>query len=133
MRFILSGILYFCAIGILLCAGVAQADVFNDAFDTNLNQISDVSSYEPVENPQRTLPIYIGILAGWTGFMGINMMIHIVLGAYEYMTAHDNAEKVLTAKKRIRNVIYAALILISGYILVAALFGIFGGITGYGG
>jgi len=117
----------------LVIPGVARADVFNDqAFGENLNQILDVSGYESVENPQQTLPLYIGVLIGWTGFIGINMMIQIVLGAYEYMTAHDNAEKVLAAKKRFRNTIYAAIILVSGYILVAVIVGIFGDVTGYG-
>ena len=131
MRFISNLIMCgYAAVMLVMIPCIAQADVFNDAFDGNLNQISDVSGYERIDDPQTKLPLYIGALIGWTGFIGINMMIQIVLGTYEYMTAHDHAEKVLAAKKRFRNTIYASIILVSGYILVAVIVGIFSVATG---
>lgn len=109
----------------LITATLVQAQTAVDnAFNQNLNQVSDVSGYEKVDDPNSAMPLYIGGVIAWTSFLGVIMLIQILLGGYEYMTAHDNAEKVLAAKKRIRNAVYAALILVSGYILVAAAIGV---------
>ena len=121
-------------LALVLNASVVLADTVKDVgFGDNLNQISDVSGYNAIDNPAEKLPLYIAGLIGWTGFMGINMTIQVILGGYEYMSAQDKAEKVVAAKKRIRNTIYAALILVSGYIIVGTFVGLFALITSYQG
>ena len=117
---------------LLVAGSAARADVFSEqGFGDNLKQIAEESAYTAIDNPGQTLPIYIAALVGWTGLLGINIFIQVIMAAYEYMTAHDNAEKVMMAKKRIRNVIYSAIILVAGYLLVAAMVAVLGDVTGY--
>jgi len=108
---------------VLVCLGFSPvyATTVKDSFNDNLNKVSDTSDYEAINNPNNSLPLYIGGLIAWTSFLGIIMIIQIILGGYEYMTAHDSADKIASAKKRIRNAIYAAIILAGGYVLAATV------------
>ena len=109
----------------------SAADVFSEGFGGTLGKITAVTGYKNV--PANYLPTYIGVLIGWTAFLGVTIVVQIILAGYEYMTAQDNEEKVSKAKARIRNVILAGIILVGGYILAAVVVTFWTKFTGYGG
>jgi len=110
---------------------VAQAQNIGDAFGDTLNKIPDATGYEKVE--ASILPKQIGLLIGWVGFLGVVLLINLVLAGYEYMTARGQAERIENAKKRIRHVIIAAVIITGMYIAAAFVVYIFASMTGYQG
>jgi len=101
-------------------------------FGENLNTIADESGYERINNPEESISMYVGILLGWTGFLGVNIIIQIFLAAYEYMTAQGKEDKVIIARKRIKNVIISAIILVGGYLIVSIIINWASFFTGYG-
>ena len=114
----------FCAIA---------ADVIRDeGFGTNLNTIATESEYSKITDPQESLSLYMGGLIAWVGMLGIFILIQIFLAAYEYMTAQGNEEKVIAARKRIKNVVIAAIILVGGYLIVSIIIKWTTAFTGYG-
>lgn len=109
----------------------AEAADINNSFGSELNKIIKADSgYTEVNNPIEKLSAHVGLLLGWTTVIGVVMLIHMVLAGYEYMTAHGEPEKILAAKKRVRNVIIATVILIGGLIIDALVVSLWSAITG---
>lgn len=113
-------------------AAPAFAQGISDSFGSRLDDVLvGDKGYQGVENPATALPAYIGFLIGWTAVVGIVMLVHLIVAAYEYMTAAGDTEKVANAKKRIRNAIVAALLLAAGYIIATLVAYAWGSVTGY--
>lgn len=74
---------------------------------------------------------YIGVLLQWTPFLGIPIMIHLLLGSYQWMTAAGNSEKVEAAKKRIRDALIGSLILVALYLIAYFFVQVLSSTTGY--
>ena len=111
----------------LVCAKIGDWDdkLENSGEKTKVYNVEDSDSGAAISK-------YVGILIGWTAFLGITLMIHLVLAGYEWMTAQGNTEKVDHAQKRIRNVIIGSIILIALYLIAYYLINSLSGITGYG-
>ncbi len=118
----------FCFMPAVLATNTASEKGFNE----NLNIVANESEYAPIDNPQKKLAWYIGSLIAFGGLLGIFILIQITIAAYEYMTAQGNEEKVISAKKRIRNVVIAAVILVGGYLLAYLVINWGAEFTGYG-
>lgn len=110
----------------------SAAAVEDKGFGGNLNVIANESEYKQIESPQQEFSVYIGALIAFTGMLGIFILAQILIASYEYMTAQGNEEKVTTARKRIRNVIIAAVILVTGYLISSVIIKWGMDFTGYG-
>lgn len=122
-------------VGMLSLGGGAPvfAQGINDSFGSRLDDvIVGESGYQNIEDPITALPAYVGFLIGWTAVIGIVMLVQLVWAGYEYMTATGDSDKVGRAKKRIRNVVFATILLAAGYIIATFVAYAWGAATGYG-
>ena len=110
-----------------------KAQNLGDSFGSELNKIPNVTGYEAVDNPAEKLSLYIGGLIAWIGILGVLILSHLVLAGYEFITANGEEEKVNKAKRRIRSVIIAAVVLVSGLIVATFVTTVFSNITEYKG
>ena len=101
--------------------------LFDSGEKTGVYEVADAE----FEGGSAVLSKYIGVLIGWTAFLGLVFMIHLVLAGYEWMTAQGNTEKVEHAQKRIRNVIIGSIILIALYIIAYYFINLLSDTTGY--
>jgi len=97
----------------------------------NSGEETKIYETEGVTDAKAGLSKYIGVLIGWTAFLGLVFMIHLTLAGYEWMTARGNAEKVEHAQKRIRNALVGSIILIALYIIAYYLINLLSDTTGY--
>lgn len=111
---------------------VSAAAVEDKGFGENFNTVADESEYKKIEDPQQEFSTYLGALIAFTGMLGIFILWQVIMASYEYMTARGDEEKVTNSRKRIKNVIVAAIILVSGYLIasIAVKWGM--DFTGYG-
>ena len=85
--------------------------------DVNSANESDLYRDDRTKTAEEQIAVYMGILVGWTTLSAIPIMIHMLLGAYEWMTAKGNSEKIDKAKLRIRNALMGSFIVMFLYII----------------
>lgn len=104
---------------ILIFPEVSEAQISNWGSQLE-NTRQDTELYRPVREgstSREDIARYLGLLTGWTTLLALPTMIHLLLGAYEWMTARGNTEQVDKAKKRIRNSLVAGIIMLALYLI----------------
>lgn len=69
------------------------------------------------DDTRSSLLTYIAVLMKWVPFLGVNFIIQLVLGGYEWMTAGGEASKVEEAQKRIKNAVIGVILFLGTYVI----------------
>ena len=132
-------ILFFFVMPVMFCAGIVLSiSLPQPSYATNLHDLTTGAGTEThsvfelsgggiYETGGRLIP-FIGNLIGVTlGVLGVVMVILIILGGFEWMTAAGDDKKVKLAIDHLRNAIIGAIIIVSAWTITTFVLKAIGG------
>jgi len=130
-----TNFLFFILAFLIFVAPITSTKAALDKWDDNLDSgASATLLYTDVaegETTQQRIARYVGGIFAFAPFFGIQYILRVIIGGYEWMTAGGNAEKIETAKKRIKNATIGIFIFVTVYFIVYFFVVNFARIAGY--